>query len=118
MFGCNSDYCAKNFDKSIRFYTFPKNNVDLWVNACCRSDVFNVKSARICSKHFKQSDFERNLRHELLNYVPPKGPKLKADAVPSLCLPKSKSKLVNTKRDERQQKRNSHKLAIEILENR
>lgn len=91
VYGCNSNNQKREFKKPVRFYTFPKDNVNLWVNACCRPNKFNAKNARICSRHFKDSDFERNLAYELLNYLPRKGRKLKPNAVPTLCLPKGKS---------------------------
>jgi hypothetical protein len=71
------------------FFSFPKEGVTrkLWVNACCRADNFNVNTARICSRHFEKECYERNLRHELLNYTPKHGRTLKFDAVPSLFLP-------------------------------
>lgn len=116
--GCQSDNQTKGADKSVRFHGFPKNNVleKLWVNACCRKDHFNAKTSRICSKHFKSEDYERNLQHELLQYESKKGPKLKNDSVPCLHLPKSKCLSVNqVKRQERLSKRESKKFAEEII---
>ena len=76
VFGCNSDNQSKHFRNDIKFYSFPRDNVTrqlLWVISCCRSDSFTVKNARVCSQHFSENDFERNLQHELLNYLPKKG---------------------------------------------
>ena len=86
VYSCNSDNQSKDFDNGVSFYRFPKDNIikQFWQNACCRSDNFNVNTARICSKHFSENSFERNLQHELLNYLPKKGKKLKPDAVPDV----------------------------------
>lgn len=118
VFGCSNN--NKKKDHLVRFYRFPKqkNVSQLWINACCRQDKLCTKSARICSKHFTENDFERNLQHELLDYVPKHGPKLIQNVVPSLFLPKPKNSLVKTgitKREERAQKRNHSKVIEEIL---
>ena len=116
--GCNSDNQSKNFDKSIRFHTFPKDDITrkLWVIACCRQDIFKCETSRICSRHFKSECYERNLQQELLNYVSKKGPKLKADAVPTINLPKSKGLTPNQqKREQRSQQRQSKRFVEELV---
>lgn len=52
----------------IRFFRFPKDQIlcKKWVHFCCRSDKFNVKTARMCSLHFDGDDFERDFRAELI----------------------------------------------------
>lgn len=92
IYGCSSDNSKKVKDSPLRFYRFPSNeNVrKKWISSCCRADKFNPDIARVCSKHFLESDFLRNLQHEFLNYTPKSGPKLKADVVPSVNLPKGK----------------------------
>uniref|UniRef100_A0AAR5Q2R2 THAP-type domain-containing protein n=1 Tax=Dendroctonus ponderosae TaxID=77166 RepID=A0AAR5Q2R2_DENPD len=91
VYGCNSDTKVKT--PKIKFHRFPKDSIlgKLWENACCRTDTINVASARICSQHFKNEDFERNFQFELLGYLPKAGFKLKLGAVPSLNLPEIKS---------------------------
>ncbi|KAL1505181.1 hypothetical protein ABEB36_004803 [Hypothenemus hampei] len=50
--------------------------------------LFNSDNARICSGHFKNSSYERNLKYELLGKPVPKNcRKLKLNAVPTLNLP-------------------------------
>lgn len=44
-------------------------------------------SARICSLHFKATDFEVPLKQKLLNYCPRNSRHLKADAIPTVNLP-------------------------------
>lgn len=121
VFGCSMDNQSKNFkDNPVKFYTFPKDKVvrKQWVLACCRDDKFNVDYARICSRHFIETDFERNLQHELLNYATKKGPKMKADAIPSINLPKNKTVIEKSNRSERSLKRSSKQIVKEIIEQR
>ena len=90
VFNCNNNNnkklkAASSKAKQIHFYAFPKDPgvCTKWINKCCRADKFNYKNARICSIHFGQDDYERNLKQELLNLTNvPK--KLKKIAVPSL----------------------------------
>ena len=63
VYGCNrnNNKTFKNIankNSSIGFHHFPKNAVlcKKWVHKCSRSDLFLTKNARICSKHFKDSD--------------------------------------------------------------
>ena len=85
IFGCSNH---PGHGKGISFYRFPKDP-DMskrWVTICRRKDTFNVKNARICSIHFLTNDYERNLKHELLDYHPTNVRKLKDTAVPTLHL--------------------------------
>lgn len=121
VFGCSKDNQSKDFKENpVKFYTFPKEGIirKQWVLACCRNDKFNADNARICSRHFTESDFERNLQHELLNYTTKSGPKLKEDAVPSLDLPKNKTVIEKSKRSERSLKRSSKEMVREIIKQR
>lgn len=71
------------------FHRFPKNK-ELrlkWIHACKRADSFSVNEARVCSEHFDDSDYLRDLKSELLNL--PAKRVLKPDAVPHLNLPVS-----------------------------
>ncbi|XP_050516349.1 uncharacterized protein LOC126891210 [Diabrotica virgifera virgifera] len=113
---CNSD----NKGKTLRLHTFPTDSVprNLWIISCCRQDNFNCNTARICSKHFKTEDFQRNLQQELLNYESKKGPKLKPEIVPTLYLPKSKSvtlSAIQKKRVQRAEHRESKKIVEQLL---
>jgi len=57
-----------------------------WILKCKRADNWNPSSSFICSSHFKNDEFIRDLQAELLGYAP-KGRRLKPDAIPSLNLP-------------------------------
>ena len=94
VFGCNNNNQSKDCDKNVKFFTFPKQHTlrKLWEIACCRADKLNADTARVCSKHFCADNYERNLKYELLNYLPKGGKRLlKDDAIPTLFLPKNKS---------------------------
>lgn len=59
--------------ENIVFHSFPKGK-DLvsttmrneWIQRCRRADKFNPDTACVCSKHFTEKDYERDLEHELL----------------------------------------------------
>lgn len=91
---CAISTCSNNSrrtDKSISYYTFPKRT-DIrkqWIVACKRADsYFNPENARVCSEHFCNEDFVRNLQAELLGYVPNRRC-LKEGVVPHRNLPES-----------------------------
>lgn len=116
---CNIDNRSKSFDKNIKFFGFPKNKTlqGQWLHACKRDDKVNVKNARVCSIHFAEESYIRNLKYELLGLTPYSRQKsLKPNAIPTLNLPSSKniskSKLL---RKERQIKREQAKLVQNIL---
>ncbi|XP_037826138.1 uncharacterized protein LOC119614111 isoform X2 [Lucilia sericata] len=54
-----------------------------WVKFCNRVRPINVQKEKICALHFKQEDFERNLKFEL-GYSQRRTPKLKPGAVPTI----------------------------------
>lgn len=85
VFGCGVDNQAKGFSPDTKFFSFPKDKEleAKWKHICKREDKFILKTARICSKHFCDEDYERNLKHELLGYKPKKYRPLKKDAIPS-----------------------------------
>ena len=64
-----------------------------WVNICKRKDKINPDNARICSLHFENAAYKRNLQYELLNMPVPRNRKtLEVDALPTLHLPLSDGK--------------------------
>ncbi len=70
--------------RGIKYFRFPKTDDDRcakWEAACRRADKFNAKSACICSFHFRDEDYERDLMSELMGTAPKK--RLRQDAVPS-----------------------------------
>lgn len=119
MYGCNVDNQKKDFDKDIRFFTFPKDKKKQleWIHLCRRKDKFNVTSARICSKHFNKDDYVRNLKHELLAYSPRNGRvrALKEEAIPSNHLPLPRKYKDNSDREFRQDQRRKKQLVESVL---
>ena len=67
-------------------YKFPKDSRlrRAWILACHRKDTFDPDKSRVCSLHFKEEDFDRDLRNELLGL--PLRKLKREDAVPSLLL--------------------------------
>lgn len=63
----------KNDDAYLIFHSFPKAH-DLvsstmrreWINRCKRRNKLNPTTSAICSLHFTQNDYERDLQNELL----------------------------------------------------
>ena len=54
-------------DSSIFYHRFPKDDGLRKTRIMrCRKDTFNVESARVCSEHFEDSCFIRDLQNELL----------------------------------------------------
>uniref|UniRef100_A0A0A9WNX9 THAP domain-containing protein 6 n=1 Tax=Lygus hesperus TaxID=30085 RepID=A0A0A9WNX9_LYGHE len=84
--GCTNHGRHRKY-KGIRFYQFPKNPElkAKWIIACGRADPLNVSTANVCSVHFQDSDYQRDLKNELLKL--PLKLRLKPDAVPNLFIP-------------------------------
>ncbi|KAL1490169.1 hypothetical protein ABEB36_012907 [Hypothenemus hampei] len=123
VFGCKADNQAKNFDKNVKFFRFPNkvsnsSVLKVWIEKCQRTDFFNSDNARICSGHFKNSSYERNLKYELLGKPVPKNcRKLKLNAVPTLNLPACEGTIMVQKSEstEEMEKRNRALLVEEII---
>lgn len=68
----NSVGRTKSLGLSISYHRFPADpeRCKEWKNRCGRISKANRKNLYICSEHFIQSDFERDLKAELLNLKP------------------------------------------------
>ncbi|KAJ8952425.1 hypothetical protein NQ318_014517 [Aromia moschata] len=86
VYGYNTNNRSKN---NFKFFGFPKDYKlkAKWRHLCKPEDTFNINNARICSNHFVDEDYERNLRYELFGYQPKRFRSLKKEAVPSKNLP-------------------------------
>ncbi|GBM41448.1 Transposable element Tc3 transposase [Araneus ventricosus] len=73
--------------KGVMYHMFPvcPNRIKIWISTCKRHDHINVKYARICSDHFRPSDYVDDMENRLLGLNQKKI--LKPDAVPSVNLP-------------------------------
>ncbi|GBM73070.1 Transposable element P transposase [Araneus ventricosus] len=81
------NYHRKTKGKGIIYHIFPvcPNRSKIWISKCKRQDHINVKYARICSDHFRPSDYMDDMKNRLLGLNQKKI--LKPDAVPSVNLP-------------------------------
>ena len=90
VYGCASN-TRNRITKVIKLFRFPRD-IKLqrqWRAACKREDVFNVKHARICSLHFKKSDYKNAGKENTLLNSPKKIRVIHSWAVPTLHLPRS-----------------------------
>ncbi|GAB6030066.1 hypothetical protein CHUAL_005747 [Chamberlinius hualienensis] len=107
----------KTASRGVSYHRFPKKDEikKLWVRKCGRSDQFNTGASYICSDHFEDDDYERDLRAELLNLPPKK--KLKSETVPSRNLPAASCQSRSEERKHRLSQCNSkNKVCIVITE--
>lgn len=84
------NYWRKTKDtEHVIYHRFPNNKeiAKIWLFKCKRADTVNIVNARVCSVHFDNEDYLRDLQHELLGLPPRKKRRLKPDAVPHLFLP-------------------------------
>ena len=84
VINCAVATCKSTGKNSMSFHRFPQNRQlkQIWVQFCKRKDSFNAKTSRICSQHFENQYFIRDLKHELLNT--PLKRRLQADAIPTI----------------------------------
>ncbi|XP_033214389.1 THAP domain-containing protein 2-like isoform X2 [Belonocnema kinseyi] len=72
--------------KRISYHMFPKDEFykEEWISKCRRSTPYNYDNAYMCSEHFANDDFLREIKSES-PHLPVKR-KLKPDAIPSRLL--------------------------------
>ena len=106
------NYDRKKDGEKVKYFSFPSDKTmsAKWLKACGKVDKFNVKSARICSKHFLETDYR--LKDQLLNTCVKKK-QLKKTSIPSQYLPQEEN---ITSRDLRQQDRNHKRILQEAFE--
>lgn len=107
-------------DRNVIYHSFPKNKSvrDVWIQKCKRDGKWNPGACHVCSAHFTQEDYERDLKGELLKI--PLKKQLKFGAVPSVNLPSIQLQNVHKndaiKRKDRLLRRESKKLVTELLQ--
>lgn len=86
MFGCCSNNDRKKKVEGLSFHAFPKDlkRAKMFTYMCRRSDQINVATARVCSLHFKDEDFDVSDAMVIYGFKARK--RLKPDAIPSLRL--------------------------------
>lgn len=69
VFKCNSQQKKQQVGEQLSFFRYPKNpqTRKIWLERCGQQGIINPDCARVCSLHFNLSDFQRDLRAELLN---------------------------------------------------
>lgn len=79
--------------QSVRYHRFPHNQLrQLWVRACGRAPLangeppFNIKTARICSRHFLEEFYEDESREQILQGNQKRN-RLRLGAVPTIDVP-------------------------------
>ncbi|GBM83837.1 hypothetical protein AVEN_134533-1 [Araneus ventricosus] len=100
-----SNYFRKTKDKGVIYHEFPvcPNLNKLWISKCKRQDHINVKYARICSHHFRSSDYMDDMKNYILDLNQKKI--FKPDVVPSVNLPLQDNGEDVSSRSERKRKR-------------
>ena len=80
----NSHRKGKPLPKGIRIHNIPKDPGlrKRWHTAIKRKDPPITNKSGVCSEHFVESDYERDLKAELMGT--PNRMRLKSDAVPSV----------------------------------
>ena len=107
--------CSSPKEQTVVYHQFPLNEEvrKKWIVACKRDDKnLNPSTASVCSTHFLSTDYERDLRNELLGI--PIRKKLKKNAVPSQKIRLAKELPIEhgkeNQRENRQQNRQQKKL--------
>ncbi|XP_011690114.1 PREDICTED: uncharacterized protein LOC105451396 isoform X2 [Wasmannia auropunctata] len=80
--------------QSVRYHRFPHNIElrELWVRACGRAPLangeppFNIKTARICSRHFMEEFYEDESREQIMQGNQKRN-RLRLGAVPTIDVP-------------------------------
>jgi hypothetical protein len=101
--------------KGVSYHRLPKDPKlrKVWLQSCHRKDEFNHDQARICENHFLPSDFERDLKNELLKL--PTRKLLKKGSLPTLnLLPNERKRPSDTPREERLSKKNRREIVDEL----
>jgi hypothetical protein len=90
----------------VSYHRFPKDPKlrKVWTQCCKRDDPFNEDKSFICGNHFLLEDFERDLKHELLNQ--PLRKVLKSGSIPSINLkPEKRERSASSDRAQRTAKK-------------
>lgn len=102
-------------ERGIILHTFPKDIIRQrrWVHLCRREDKIVPKNSVVCSEHFNEDDYERDLKAELLKITPKRI--LKSTAEPHLKLPWSTENKCAVGRVDRLTRKHNKQLVDELL---
>ena len=101
--------------RGVSYHRLPKDPKmrKVWLLACKRKDNFNHDEARVCETHFLPTDFDRDLKNELLQL--PTRKILKKGAFPTLnLLPNERKRPSNSAREERLSKKRRKEIINEL----
>ncbi|GBL85209.1 hypothetical protein AVEN_222697-1 [Araneus ventricosus] len=100
-----SNYHRKTKDKGVTYHVFSvcPNRNKLRISKCKKQVHINVKYARICSDHFRLTDYMDGMKNRLLCLNQKKI--LKPDEVPSVSLPLQDNGEDNSSRSDRKRNR-------------
>lgn len=107
---CSNSH-RKTKGASVRYHRFPSDTSTRaqWVRACGKSS-FNTSTARVCSRHFNERSYERDVQHELLGL--PARSRLRKGAVPHINVPGAKDEAEKKEKKDVRAKKDS---AIAVL---
>lgn len=84
-------------------YRFPQDDRrKIWIHRCKRLDKFSSDKSYICSAHFKEDDFEIDMRTKIMGL--PEKRILKNTAIPELNIPGFGTKRLSSDLDENNMK--------------
>lgn len=111
----NSLQKTKLEGKSTIYHAFPSDDErrKQWIHRCRRAGSWNPSSCHVCSEHFSEEDYDRDLQHELLGLPPRK--KLKTTAVPHLNLGNLSELVIDSDRQTRRISRENKQTVAELL---
>ena len=81
---CAVAICPSPKEASYHHFPHDEKLKKVWIACCSRKDAINPATAKICSNHFCEVDFVRDLQAELLGQK--RRRKLQQGAIPSLNL--------------------------------
>jgi hypothetical protein len=112
---CAVAICNNPKNDSTIYHHFPKNNElsKKWVVACKRDDQFNPSTSTVCSNHFLPTDYERDLKNELLGL--PVKKRLQREAVPTVNINPNGSKDLSSVKIQEERKKRMEKREQKIL---
>ncbi|KFM65710.1 hypothetical protein X975_24424, partial [Stegodyphus mimosarum] len=84
-----------------------------WITLCHRADKFNPNTSYICSDHFLVTDFERDMRNELLGLSVRR--KLVQNAFPSLKIKPERTFAMANERSQRIQLKEQKEVCICLI---
>lgn len=111
----NTYYKTKDRSDGVSYFRFPKKDKlrNVWIDRCKRKDSLNPDTSYICSDHFKEEDFIRNLKAELMGSKQKKF--IHPEAIPSVKLLPTENCKLDTSRGKRREKKERNEIVSKLL---